>query len=71
MRTWYCRLCFGDYNGIERGGSAKGGKDSEYCNPVAEKLGLEEGEKEEEDGEQGLELGFYFGLLSGERRVTG
>jgi len=49
----------------------EGDKDSEYCNPEAEKLGLEEGEKEEEDGEQVLELGFYFGLLGGERRVAG
>ena len=29
----------------------EGGNDDEYCNLEAEKLGLEEGEKEEEDGE--------------------
>ena len=49
----------------------EGGKDGENCNPEAEKLGVEEGEKEEEeDGEDALELGFYLGLPSGERRVA-
>ena len=48
----------------------EGGKDSENCNPEAEKLGVEEGEKEEEDGEEALELGFYLGLPGGERRVA-
>ena len=48
----------------------EGGKEGEYCNLEAEKLGLEESEKEK-DGEQVLELGLYFGLLSGESHVAG
>lgn len=48
----------------------EGGKDGENCNPEAEKLGVEGGEKEEEDGEEALELGFYLGLPGGERRVA-